>query len=159
MGSSKCGRSKQTSAETRTLLISPIHQTNRDWRLAAKVIQETAQHFETCQNSEAAIQPSTVRHRVKMAPKQQCTIGFTSKRRPGVTRSIIVMFHRKPLQFALKPLTRLKPHRTPRNPLSAVIVCCQCSELLKVGDYPEGISRHTAPPDNARLLRLLEMQS
>src|SRR5215469_1060451 len=54
--SSKSRRTKQTPAESRTLLIGPVNQPDRNRWLALKIFSETAQHRQGGHNPQTPIQ-------------------------------------------------------------------------------------------------------
>jgi hypothetical protein len=91
-----------------------------------------------------------------MTAKDESAIGVALKRRPGVPGSIEVVFYWKIFQLVLKPGARLEPGRTPGNTLSSIRVGRQSAKLVKIQDYPERINRHASPPEEDRLLRLLD---
>jgi hypothetical protein len=137
VGPGKRRRSKEAPAETRALLIGPIDQPNRNGWPATKILRETTKHFQSGKNAQAAIQPTAVRNRVKVTPKNKRAFGIAPKRCPGVPGSIVVMLYRQSLQLDLKPLARLQPDRTPGKTLGAEIIGSQSAELFEIRNYPK----------------------
>jgi hypothetical protein len=74
MRARKRGGSKEAPAESRPFLVCPIYEANRDRRLAPELLSKAAQYLKARENAQAAVQPPAVRHRVKMASKDECAI-------------------------------------------------------------------------------------
>ncbi len=130
VGAGKRRGAEKAPAEARTLLVGPIYKSNRDGRPATKILRKTAQDLKASQNAQAAVQPTTIRYRVKMASDDKGAIGVASKRRPGVPSSVVVVLYRETFQLALKPSARLEPGRTPRNALGTQSIRSQDAKLL-----------------------------
>src|ERR1700733_2197026 len=62
----KGGRTEKATPEPRALLIRPIHQPNGNGGPAVEVLCEAAQHLETGENSERAVEPAAVGDGVEM---------------------------------------------------------------------------------------------
>jgi hypothetical protein len=152
MCSAECRGAEKAPAEASTLFICPVHDANRDGRLASVILSEAAQYFKGGENTEAAVQPATVRYGVKMTSKDKSAVRIALKSRPGVAGSIIMVLDGKSVQLVLKPCARLEPGRAPCNALSAIIVRGQRAESLKIRDYPKRICWHTSSPEDDRLL-------
>ena len=131
VGPGKCGGTEEAAAEARALLVGPIHQANGDRRFAVVVLCQAAQHLETGEDPEAAVQPSAVGDGVQMAAEDEGAIGFAAQRRPGVSRGIQVVLHRQLGQLALKPGARLEPGFAPGDALRPVIVRGERAKLSR----------------------------
>src|SRR5260370_16327335 len=93
MRSGECRRTQQTAAEACAFLIGPIHEADRDWRTAAELFVNSAQHFETCEHVERTIEPTAVGDRIEMPADQQRFFGCARQRDPVVSSPLIVMFN------------------------------------------------------------------
>ena len=74
MRARKRGGSEEAPTKSRTFLVCPIYNANRDRRLALELLGKTAQYLKARENAQAAVQPTAVRHRVKMAAKDESAI-------------------------------------------------------------------------------------
>src|ERR1700722_17144286 len=74
MCSAKCRGAEKAPAEACTLFICPVNDANRDWRLVLEILSEAAQYLKGGENTEAAVQPATVRYGVKMTSKDKSAV-------------------------------------------------------------------------------------
>jgi hypothetical protein len=91
----ECRRSKQAPSKPRTLLVGPVHQPHRHRRLSAKLLRNPAQHSVGAHHAQRTVEPSAIRNRIQVTPKNQRLLRFSLQRRPAISCSVVMMLHRK----------------------------------------------------------------
>ena len=135
-------RAEQRAAEARALLVGPVHQP--DGRRRLPVLGEPPHHLHPGHHVQAAVEPAAVRDRVDVPADQHRPLRRPAQRPPLVARLVELVLERQAVELAPQPLARRRPGVRPGDPLRAVLVAGQLTQLLQLGDGSRGIERHGA---------------
>ena len=133
-------RAEERAPEARAFLVGPVHQPDRDGRLA--VLGNPAQHLDGAHHVEAAVEPAAVGHRVDVPAEQHRTRRRAAQREPLVAGLVDLLLHGQAGELAAQPLPRALPRLGPGHPLRAVLVAGQLLQLAELGDRTSRIQRH-----------------
>ena len=111
------GGSEKAPPKARAFFIGPVDELQRHRRLRVRV---HAERLERRHHTEAAVEPSAVRHRVEMAADDHGLGRGAGQRHPVVAGRVGVDAQAELGDLGLEPLARVAPHRSPRETLRAI---------------------------------------
>ena len=135
-------RPEERAAETRALLVGPVHEPHGHRRLA--LLGDPPQHLDARHDVQGPVEPAAVRDGVDVAADQERAVVTPRKREPLAAGLVGLLAGARPLDPPGEPLPRPRPRVRPGHTLSAVLVARQLLQLAELGDGAGGIERHRA---------------
>lgn len=137
----KCGRAEQAFSEAGTFLVRPVNQADGDGWFPFIFGVDSAHDFHPGHEVQAAVEPAAIGHGVDVPADEQAFFGCTGEGEPEVTGGVGVGLHGKFCGFFDQPFPRLGPGGRECDPLGAVIITSQLTQLFEVVDGALGMQK------------------